>query len=310
MSETAGPDSHPTTLGHVQLSRIQKQLPLRVLSEADWTHWTTKGFVIVPRAVPQANIDRLVETLWAFDEKDASDPETWHTPQRREHKMKELNNTGMLEIYNHQHLWDNRMEPRVYDAFVDIWDREELWVTIDRANLNLPKKDAVNSAGFIHWDVDTSLEPLPIGVQGILSLMPQDEITGGFQCVPELFEHFDEWVKTQPADRDPMHPDLTGLTTVNVELEPADLLIFNSLLAHGIRPNRSKDRPRMAQYISMHPAEPRDLSEKQERIRLWRELDHPRRDAFPGDPRQWERHNGKTATLTPLGQKLLGLEDW
>ena len=32
------------------------------------------------------------------------------------------------------------MEPRVYDAFVDIWDREDLWVTIDRANLNPPKR--------------------------------------------------------------------------------------------------------------------------------------------------------------------------
>ena len=45
----------------------------------------------------------------------------------------------MIEIYNHQYLWDNRQEPRVYDAFVDIWDREDLWVGIDRANLNPPK---------------------------------------------------------------------------------------------------------------------------------------------------------------------------
>ena len=78
--------------------------------------------------------------------------------------MKELNNTGMLEIYNHQYLWDNRMTQRVYDAFVDIWDMEDLWVTIDRANLNPPKKvKGSNQNGFIHWDSDTSLDPLPIG---------------------------------------------------------------------------------------------------------------------------------------------------
>ncbi len=69
----------------------------------------------------------------SFDEKDPDDPATWFVPQRRDHKMTELNHTGMLEIYNHQSLWDNRMEPRVYDAFVDIWDREDLWVAIDRA---------------------------------------------------------------------------------------------------------------------------------------------------------------------------------
>lgn len=308
--DTVKPGSHPTTSGRIQLNRIRKQLSFRVLSDADWHHWKTEGYVIVPQAVPQENVSRLVQTLWEFDEKDPSDPGTWHTPQRREHKMKELNNTGMLEIYNHQHLWDNRMEPRVYDAFVDIWDQEDLWVTIDRANLNLPNNNLKNPDGFIHWDVDTSMEPLPIGVQGILSLTRQDEITGGFQCVPNLFAHFDEWSKTQPADRDPMHPDLTGLQIVNVELEPGDLLIFNSLLAHGIRPNHSGDRPRMAQYIAMHPAEPWNTLEKEERIRLWREQDHPKRDAFPGDPRDWERSNCDVATLTPLGQRLLGLCDW
>ena len=93
---------------------------------------------------------------------------TWGALQRRGHRMKELDSMG--EIYNHQYLWDNRMAPRIYDAFVDIWDREDLWVTIDKANLNLPVKG--DSQGFIHWDVDTSLTPLPVGVQGVLSLTP------------------------------------------------------------------------------------------------------------------------------------------
>ena len=55
----------------------------------------------------------------------------------------------------------------------------------------------------------------------MLSLKQQDGEVGGFQCVPELFTNFDEWVKTQPADRDPMHPDTTGLSVVNIEMEPA-----------------------------------------------------------------------------------------
>lgn len=303
-------DSHPTYHGDTPLHLIKKQLPLRVLSSDDWQHWASKGFVIVRRAVPQSNVERLVTLLWEFDEKDPDDPATWYAPQRREHKMKELNNTGMLEIYNHPLLWDNRMAPRVYDAFVDIWDREDLWVTIDRANLNPPRKIKGNPNGFVHWDVDTSLDPLPIGVQGVLSLMPQDIETGGFQCVPYLFEHFDEWAKSQPADRDPMHPDLTGLEIVNVDLDPGDLLIFNSLLAHGVRPNHADNRVRMAQYVSMQPAEWDNVQEREERIRLWRELDHPQRDAFPGDPRQWEKKNADVAALTPLGERLLGLQPW
>jgi Phytanoyl-CoA dioxygenase (PhyH) len=312
MGPTTTPkDAHPTTTAiSTPLKDIHKTLPLRVLSSEDWQHWTTKGYVIVRQAVPAANVERLVNLLWEFDEKDPNDPSTWYAPQRREHKMKELNNTGMLEIYNHQYLWDNRQEQRIYDVFVDIWDREDLWVAIDRANLNPPKRVQGNPNGFIHWDVDTAIRPLPIGVQGVLSLKKQDGDVGGFQCVPELFSHFEEWVKTQPADRDTMHPDTTGLKIVNIEMEAGDLMIFNSLLAHGVRPNHSRDRVRMAQYISMFPAEWENEEVRQERIRLWRELDYPHRDAFPGDPREWEKKNATTARLTPLGEKLLGLRNW
>ena len=66
----------------------------------------------------------------------------------------------------------------------------------------------------------------------------------------------------------------------------------------------------MAQYISMQPAEQDNEIERQERIRLWRELDHPQREAFPGDPRDWEKKHGKTAKLTLLGERLLGLKSW
>jgi hypothetical protein len=311
MQITAAEISHPTSARvTTQLKDIEKTLPLRVLSEADWRHWITKGYVIVRQAVPAQNAQRLADLLWVFDEKDPDDPSTWYAPQRRPHVRPELNNAGMVEIYNHQYLWDNRMEERVYDAFVDIWDREDLWVAIDRANVNPPKREKGNPEGFIHWDVDTKQRPLPIGVQGVLSLKKQDAETGGFQCVPYLFEHFDDWVKTQPEDRNPILPDMTGLSRENITMEAGDLLIFNSLLAHGVRPNHSGNRVRMAQYISMYPAEYDNEAERRERIRLWRELDHPKRPDFPGDPREWEKKNAQTAKLTPLGEKLLGLKAW
>jgi hypothetical protein len=33
-------------------------------------------------------------------------------------------------------------------------------------------------------------------------------------------------VETQPPDRDPTHPDATGLEVVNIYMQPGDLLIF------------------------------------------------------------------------------------
>jgi hypothetical protein len=310
-SPYATEDSHPTARSmSTQLRDIRKTLPLRVLSDADWRQWTTSGYVVVRNAVPHDKVQRLVDVLWQFDEKDPDDPSTWYAPQRREHKMRELNNTGMLEIYHHQALWDTRQEPKVYDTFVDLWDREDLWVAIDRANLNPPKKVPGNPNGFIHWDANTAHRPLPIGVQGVLSLRKQGGDIGGFQCVPGLFEHFDEWLKTQPEDRDPLHPDVSGFEVVNIDMEPGDLLVWNTLLAHGVRPNHSKDQVRMAQYISMFPADFDDEAERARRIESWRERKPPVRDAFPGDPREWERKRATTAELSPLGEKLLGLERW
>src|SRR5690606_13402222 len=94
------------------------------------------------------------------------------------------------------------------------------------------------------------------------------------------------------------------------EMEPGDLMIFNTLLAHGVRPNHSDGRVRMAQYISMFPANEDDETERAERINMWRNLEHPLRAAFPGAPRDWEKHNARKAELSPLGEKLLGLRSW
>ena len=295
------------------LSKIKKNLPLRVLSEGDFAHWQRRGYVIVRNAVPQENVERLKALLWEFDEKDPNDPGTWDTSARRNHPDALVNNAGMVEIYNHQLLWDNRTTPRVYDAFVDIWDIEDLWVSIDRANLNTPNRGKRASAGFVHWDANTSLDPLPISVQGVLSLVHQDGgDIGGFQCFPWLFEHFDEWVTTQPSSRDPHRPDVSNLEDKRVkpELFPGDLLIFNSLLAHGVAPNTSENQVRMAQYISMLPADEHNLVEREARIRSWRERTPPEIPGFPGDPREWELKRHNTARLTPLGKKLLGLESW
>jgi ectoine hydroxylase-related dioxygenase (phytanoyl-CoA dioxygenase family) len=224
-------------------------------------------------------------------------------------RMKELANTGMVEVYNNQHLWNNRMTQRVYDALKDIWGTDKLWVTIDRANLNFPIRTGFEQKGFIHWDYDP--ETKPVNVQGVLALADQtDENMGGFQCIPELFRTYDTWKLTQPEDRDHFKPDTTGFEFVKVKMEAGDLLIFNSLQPHGIRPNMSSNKVRIAQYISMMPAEENNEALCQWRINSWKNSIAPEGYAFPGDPRKWEQTKYGRAELNELGKKLLGLEKW
>jgi hypothetical protein len=294
---------------HIKLNDRSNGKSLRVLSEEDWAFWKYNGYIVVKNAVPQEQCKRMADLLWEFEEKDAHHPETWYAPPRAEIKMKELTNSGMVEIYNHQLMWDNRQTQRLYDAFVDVWGYEKLWVTIDRANLNFPMRPDHVFKGFIHWDYDPDTKPQ--NVQGVLALADQDdENMGGFQCVPELFRTYDTWKLTQPEDRDHFKPDVTGFELVKVKMNAGDLLIFNSSLAHGIRPNKSENKVRIAQYISMMPAEEDNEPLRQWRINSWKNRVAPEGYAFPGDPRNWEQTKYKTATLSDLGKKLLGLEKW
>ena len=283
---------------------------LRVLSVNDWKFWIENGYIVIKNAVAKDKAKKTASFLWEFEEKDSEDPSTWYSPPRAEMKMKELAGTGMVELYNHQYLWENRQERKIYESFVDIWGTEKLWVTIDRANLNFPIRKNFEYKSFIHWDYDPDTKPQ--NVQGVLALEDQTDLSmGGFQCIPWLYKNYNLWKKSQSKNRDRFKPDVSGLKDkrVKVPLDAGDLLIFNSTLPHGIRPNYS-NKVRIAQYISMMPAEEENLDLKNWRINSWKNRVAPEGHAFPGDPRKWEQIKYETAKLNHLGEKLLGLKSW
>jgi len=299
------------TSSALQLNDRSNGKSLKVLSEEDWNFWMHNGYIVIKNAVSREQAGKTAEFLWEFEEKDPNDPNTWYAPPRAEMEMKELAGTGMVEVYNNQALWNNRQEQKIYDAFSDIWGTDKLWVTIDRANLNFPIKPGYEYKGFIHWDYDP--ETKPQNVQGVLALADQNDLDmGGFQCIPWLYRNYDSWKLGQPNDRDHFQPDVDDLKEhiVKVKLNAGDLLIFNSTQPHGIRPNLSKDKVRIAQYISMMPAEEENEELKQWRINSWKNRIAPSGYAFPGDPRNFEQEKYDRAELNELGEKLLGLKKW
>ncbi len=299
------------TSSKLKLNDRSNKKPLRILSEDDWNFWIHNGYVVIKNAISKEQAKKTADFLWEFEEKDQDDPSTWYSEARAEMEMKELAGTGMVEVYNNQALWNNRQMQKIYDAFVDVWGTEKLWVTIDRANLNFPIKPGYKYKGFIHWDYDP--ETKPQNVQGVLALADQnDENMGGFQCIPDLYRNYDTWKLTQPEDRNRFQPDVSDLQDelVKVKLNAGDLLIFNSLQPHGIRPNKSKDKVRIAQYISMMPAEEDNPELKDWRINSWKYRIAPSGYAFPGDPRNFEQLKYPRAKLNELGDKLLGLKKW
>lgn len=313
-----------TYLAQTPLRHLDKSRPLRVLSEADFAFWQTYGYVVVRNAITPGEAKSLLEFAWDFQGLDPDRPETWYEERTfRSDLDRDLHVYGFVEAYHHQLIWDSRQTQRVYDAFVDVWDCEELWVTLDRLNLNPPNRGTRSRSliepadtGFdieLHWDVDTTLGVLPQRVQGIIALNDTRPGLGGFQCAPELFRRFEEWRIAQPADRDPIRPaiDRAEFPVVRPDLQAGDLLIFNGLLAHGVAPNHSDNGVRAVQYLSMMPALEEHEELRRSRVESWRTLSTPDWNAtLLGDATKPEADRYGTAVLGGLGRNLLGLHPW
>ncbi len=172
----------------------------------------------------------------------------------------------------------------------------------------------ISCNSLVYWDMDTNkLATTPFGVQGVLYLADTTSEMGGFTCVPGFHNDLDDWIKDQPETRNPRAPDLSRLPAnrkvIPVAGNAGDFVIWDKRLAHGNGRNLS-DKPRLAQYITMFPANDANTTFREQRVSWWRDRTPPPYDWVVGDPRNREQTQGETAELTPLGRKLLGLDDW
>lgn len=270
---------------------------MSVLSASDRAFWEENGYVVVQDAVPPENLKAAEQAVWEFLEMDPNNPDSWYPdPPRR---------SIMVEIYQHQALWDNRQYPRIHQAFADIWGTEKLWVSFDRASMSPPMRpDKWERAGWLHWDISLDL-PIRFWVQGVLYLTDTPADQGAFTCVPGFHRRIEAWIKSLPPGSDPRKQDLESLGAKSIGGRAGDLIIWHSALPHGPGTNTS-DRPRVVQYITMSPAQEGNEEARQRRIHGWQN----RLTGLGKDQKEKEHYTGKTAELTLLGRKLLGLERW
>ena len=284
-------------------------MELRVLSEKDMTFFEDNGYLVVPNAVPQENLDALISAIFEYLEMDANDPSTWYPAERK---------SALVHFHQHPALWANRQYPKVHDIFTDLLGTEKLWVSLDRAGMKPPVNPdhpLGDDNGFIHWDLDTT-KPLPTRpfVQGVLSLTDTDADMGGFQCIPGFHKNLDQWLDAYPEARPARSPKSfplpEGMAITPIPMKAGDLVIWNSLLAHGNGRNEGT-RPRLAQYLTMHRVPENfeegvadriaSFEEKRATLSWEREVPEP----YKGSERKYPH-----AELTPLGRKLLGMDTW
>jgi hypothetical protein len=285
---------------------------MNVLSEADLKFFDDNGYIRVRNVVPQENVNAVVDAIHAFLNIPRHKDDSWYQPP--------ITLDGMVEMYQHQAIWDNRQHPNIYNVYRQLWKRDDLWVSLDRVGFKPPPDDRFpqfQKAGFMHLDANPYEGPIKFGLQGVLYLSDTAADQGGFHCMPGWHRRTDEWMTLaqkltgNPKANAVRGPDMKNLPDrTPIEGNAGDLVIWHRALPHGNGWNTS-DRPRLAQYILMHPARDPDDPDAAERIQVWRDHAGPqKRPYFHGDPRGWEKKNCQTAKLTELGEKLLGLKPW
>ncbi len=283
----------------------------KALTDDDLAFFQANGYVLLRQAVPPENIDPAIDAIFEFLEMDRHDPDDWYRDP--------LPEIGMVEMYHHQAMWNNRQSPRIHAAFAQLWDTPRLWVSFDRMSFKppaRPDKPRWANKGFLHLDVKMDeTRPVRFGLQGVLALADTTPEQGGFHCLPGWHtpEKQDEFARLV-AEKD--KPSFYGdeipwdLGVTPIDMKAGDLVIWHRALPHGNGLNRT-DRPRIAQYINMRPAREDDEQARQQRIHEWQNRLPPANQPWvQGDPRQWEQKHGRTAELSPLGRKLLGLDRW
>jgi ectoine hydroxylase-related dioxygenase (phytanoyl-CoA dioxygenase family) len=267
-----------------------------------------EGYIVLPHIVPAENLSSVIKDICSHTSIDLNKSTTWYKPAV-------INTNSMVEMYHYQSMWDNRQHPAIHKVFAEIFGTEKLWVNIDRITFKLPMHNQypeANNRGLIHWDVDIRKYPsIRFGVQGTLALTDTDEDMGSFQCVPELYQELDTWVKRHQGGPQPLlpYPNLSGYPITKIPLHAGDMVIWRNLLPHSNGINRSP-QPQLAQYISMSLAHEDDIQTVQTRINCWQKNTPPPNPFFPGDPRRIEEKREQPAHLTALGRKLLGTERW
>jgi hypothetical protein len=276
-----------------------------LLSQRDLAFFAEQGYLHVEGVLPDANCRAVVDAMFEFLDMDPEKPEDWYRPPLKG------GTGGMVEMYHHQSMWDNRQHPRVHQLFTDLLGTEKLLVTLDRVSFKLPENPQhpqFRDAGFLHLDNnprDYIKDPNRLALQGVIYLTDTVADQGGFHCVPGFHKQNRAWAALPEAERPADPPDFSRITPTPILGRAGDMVIWDVLLPHGNGLNRTS-RPRMAQYVLMQPVGVMKPGQLEDRVKRWREC----LPTFSGDPRKIEETSGKPASLTPLGRKLLGLDPW
>lgn len=290
----------------------------------EWLEFLSRyGFVVLDIFSPQ-QCERTIDEFWeqmrahrpqhAAQDLDRNDFRTWESenwPTRSKFLSDMFAST--------QAAYDNRTNPVLYEVFSKIFGGEKrLWSHVDcwgvfRGTSFLD--EGIERPDWRwqlepHWDVDpwsyvqqVEDKKMPRMYQGLIALNDcyerYGESTGGFRVCPGSAPHLSVWCKKVPRplnlQKESFHvskEDAWYKRLQKVPLRQGSVVIWDSGSLHANFANTSRDM-RIVQYVRMMPTS--SVCDAPNRQRL-----------FP----QNQEFNVNDIELSPLGRKLLGLDEW
>ncbi|KIW96021.1 uncharacterized protein Z519_03087 [Cladophialophora bantiana CBS 173.52] len=238
----------------------------------DWRDDLLKnGYTVIKAAIPpdRANSyqQRAFDWLKSFNTPlDFENPDTW--VRENLPVLTDINTFENYSVVHEKFMWDARLEPGVFGAFAKLWGTEELLVSFDSLNVTFPnRKDKPRKPPWPHIDQSPLRRGLQC-VQGIIALSKAGPEDGSLMVVPRSNNHVEEYfdTKTDPGSWDKIDWRVfdeeemeffhsQGLTPIKVEVEPGDLILWDSRTIHwGAEPEAESNTIRTVIYVSYSPA--------------------------------------------------------
>lgn len=256
------------------------------------------GYAILPKAVPEHLCAEVVQAIEEHAGLAVDRPETWE-------RMTTLQ-VDQVPVWGHQAQWDIRSLPALHRAWASAWGREDLWVSFDSCRFTPPWRPDLPDQLPLHWEHDPR-KPGPRMIQGFVALT--DTIAGAtkFRCAPAWQERPDRWpaswAREPQGEQYCVEPPEVEIVEVPVAI--GDVVMWESKLPHGTTRNLSAS-PRIVFYVMFSPAGSPDEARRRVDDFVGGRI-NPAARGKPGHdvPQPWP-----PATLTDLGERLLGREPW
>ena len=221
-----------------------------VLTDAELRFWDEHGYLVLRHAVPQTQCLAAQAAIWDFLDASPDDPASWYKTHPGKRGL-------MLQFFDHPALAANRHSARIRRAYQQLYGKQAIYATVDKASFNPPETANYRFMGSpLHWD--TSLQqPIPFKLQGMLYLSDCPAGHGAFHCVPGFQHRIGDWLASVPPGQAPREWAIAHLQPVPVAGQAGDFIIWQQALPHCASANHGT-LPRMVQYLTYLPEDGQD----------------------------------------------------